>query len=275
VFFNKDDSNRHAKIDSDNASLSDLSSRLGIIWLTPKEDRLFVDSASDRRAFFDRLVASFDSPHSGRVARLSKLLSERAFALKSRADNNWLSALEVQIAGTAIAVSAARIRYAAELNYFLENCAVSVSGQVEKMILSGTTGDAEKQYLEYLADNRYLQGDKMVIDGAHKSDFGVFNKTLNLPTNLTSTGQQKSILIDLILAHSKLVRTKTNRTPIVLLDEAAAHLDVNARKRLFEELNNMDAQVWATGLEPEVFESCADSLFVACKEGKIFNILKS
>lgn len=274
VFFEKDDSNRHAKIDGDNSSLSDLASHLSIIWLTPKEDRLFVESASDRRAFFDRLVASFDSPHSGRVARLSKLLSERAFALKSGADDNWLTATEVQIARTAIAVSAARIRYAAELNYFLENCAVSVCGQIETMLLNGTAADSEKQYLEYMAANRYLQGDKMVIDGAHKSDFGVFNKLLGLPAAMTSTGQQKTVLIDLILAHSKLVRAKTGKTSLVLLDEAAAHLDINARKRLFDELGAVDAQVWATGLEPEVFESCKNALFVACKDGEIFNILK-
>lgn len=273
VFFEKDDTNRHAKIDNDSAPLSDLAAHLAIIWLTPKEDRLFVDSASDRRAFFDRLISSFDTKHSGRVARLSKLLSERAFVLKSGADNNWLSALESQIAGTAIAVGAARIRYAAEINYFLKNCAISVSGQIETLLLNGTAADAEKQYLEYLSKNRELQGDKMVIDGAHKSDFGVFNKTLNLPASFTSTGQQKSVLIDLILAHSKLIRTKTGKTPIVLLDEAAAHLDERARNYVFEELGAVDAQVWATGLEVEVFTACKNSVFVTCKDGIINNIL--
>ncbi|HNY25186.1 MAG TPA: AAA family ATPase [Alphaproteobacteria bacterium] len=275
VFFAKDDSNRHAKIDKDNSPLSELASRLSIVWLTPKEDRLFVDSASDRRTFFDRLIASFDAPHSGRVARLGKLLSERAFALKSRADDNWLRALETQIAGISVAVVAARIRYAAEINYFLESSAISVCGQIETLLLNSSSADAEKEYLKYLSENRGLQGDKMVIDGAHKSDFGVFNKVLNLPVSLTSTGQQKSVLIDLILAHSKLIRTKTGKTPIVLLDEAAAHLDSTARERLFNELGAVDAQVWATGLEPEVFKSCKNAVFVSCKDGKIFNILES
>ncbi|MBN1282087.1 MAG: hypothetical protein JW985_03915 [Alphaproteobacteria bacterium] len=273
VFFNNGDTNRHAKIDSDNAPLSDLANHLGIIWLTPKEDRLFVDSASDRRAFFDRLVSSFDSPHSGRTARLAKLLSERAFALKSGADDKWLFALESQIAAISVSIAAARIRYAAELNYFLENCAISVSGQIETFLLNGTAMDAEKKYLEYLGNMRDLQGDKMVIDGAHKSDFGVFNKLLNLPVHLTSTGQQKSILIDLVLAHSKLVIAKTNKKSIVLLDEAVAHLDENARKHLFQELNSVCAQVWATGLTTEIFSGCDDSVFVACKNGEIFNIL--
>ncbi len=273
VYFAPDDSNRRAKIDGDNATLGDLASHLRIVWLTPKEDRLFVDSASDRRAFFDRLVASFDEKHSGRVARLSKLLSERGFALKSGADRNWLAALELQIAGIAVAVAAARIKYAGEINYFLTDCAVSVSGQLESALLNTTAVNVEKSYLEYLGTNRELVADKMVIDGAHKSDFGVFNKVLKLPAALTSTGQQKSVLVDLILAHAKLVHAKTGKQPLVLLDEAAAHLDANARARLFSELALADAQVWATGLEPDVFADIENAAFVACKDGMIFNIL--
>lgn len=273
VFYGAGDANRRVRIDSDSASLSELASHLRIIWLTPKEDRLFVDSTSNRRAFFDRLVASFDSVHSGRVARLSKLLSERGFALKRNADDHWLTALEKQIASTAVAVAAARIRYAGELNYFLKNCAVSVTGLIESCILQTNATDAEQQYLTYLSQNRELTGDKMVIDGAHKSDFGVFNQILNLPVSVTSTGQQKAILIDLILAHAKLVRTKTGKTPLILLDEAAAHLDSAARKRMFAELAAADAQVWATGLDPAVFADVADATFVACNDGEIFNIV--
>ncbi|MDR0727203.1 MAG: AAA family ATPase [Rickettsiales bacterium] len=271
VYFNPEDSNRRVRINGDNASLSELASHLRIIWITPKEDRLFVESASDRRTFFDRVVSSFDHVHSGRVAKLSKLLSERGFALKSRADANWLNALEIQIAGTAVAIAATRIRYAGELNYFLENCAVSVSGWIESLLLNGTAADAEASYLEYLAANRELQGDKMVINGAHKSDFGVYNKLLKLSANLTSTGQQKAVLVDLILAHAKLVREKTGKTPLVLLDEAAAHLDISARKRMFEELGKSGAQVWATGLEKDVFADVPNVTFVACADGRILS----
>jgi DNA replication and repair protein RecF len=267
------DVNRRARIDGDNAPLSDLASRLRIVWLTPKEDRLFLDSASERRAFFDHLVASFDGAHAGRVARLSKLLSERGFALKSRADAKWLDALDTQLAGTAVSVAAARIRYAAELNYFLKNCGVSVSGQIETSLLNGAASAAEAAYLEYLSQNRTLSGDKMVIDGAHKSDFGVFNSALKLPAYLTSTGQQKAVLIDLILAHAKLVRDKTGQTPLVLLDEAVAHLDAAARVRVFDELAAADAQVWATGLDASVFEDVKDAAFVTCHEGAISNII--
>ncbi len=274
VVFQSGDTNRRAKIDGDTAPLADLSKHLHIVWLTPKEDRLFIDSASDRRSFFDRLATCFDTSHIGRGAKLSKLLSERAYALKSGADPHWLNALDAQIAGVAVTVAASRIQYCGELNYFLSDCAVSVSGKIEQMLIDGmTAGDAERSYLDYLQENRILVGDKMVLDGPHKSDFGVFNKKLGLPAHLTSTGQQKSVLIDLILAHTKLVFTKTGRTSIVLLDEAAAHLDDKACTQLFRQLHNLNAQVWATGLDTEKFQDVPNALFVACHNGQISNIV--
>ena len=274
VYFSSKDTNRRAKIDGTPANLSELSEQLSIIWLTPKEDRIFVDSTSERRSFFDRLVASFDTAHAGRVAKLSKLITERAFAIKNGNDKHWLDALDTQITGTAIAVAAARIQYAGEINYFLKNCAITVSGFIENTLIEDTNlANVEKKYFEYLQNNRELIGDKMVLDGSHKSDFGVFNKTLNLPAYLTSTGQQKTSLIDLILAHAKLVHAKTSHEPIILLDEAAAHLDSNARKNLFDELKETNAQVWATGLDANVFADVPDAIFVTCANGIINNIL--
>ena len=274
VTFNSGDSNRRAKIDGDNAPLSDLGKYLRVVWLTPREDRLFIDGAAERRAFFDRLAGAFDATHTGRVARLSKLLSERAFALKSGADVHWLDALDIQISGVAVAIATARIQYAGQLNYFLSRCAVSVSGKIEQMLIDGVgPGDTERAYLEYLKNTRELIGDKMVLDGPHKSDFGVFNKELNLPVHLTSTGQQKIILLDLILAHAKLVHVKTGNRPLILLDEAAAHLDKRARAKLFEELGKTDAQVWATGIDIDVFKDVPNAVFVTCEDGQINNIL--
>ncbi len=273
VYFNSGDTNRHAKIDGDNANLADLAKHLRIVWITPREDRIFTDSASDRRAFFDRLAASFDSAHSGRVARHAKLLTERAGALKNCADNNWMDALDGQIASVAVAIAAARIQYAGEINYFLTDAAVSVDGMVEGMIMATNAGDAERNYLSYLKSNRTLVNDKMVLDGVNKSDFGVFNMKLNLPANLTSTGQQKTTLLNLILAHAKLVHTKTGATPIILLDEAAAHLDTNARHDLFAALSAANAQVWATGIDANIFTDIPDAIFVSCTDGVVSNII--
>ncbi len=273
VFLNSGETNRHAKIDNENSVLSDLAKQLRIVWLTPKEDRIFVESASDRRAFFDRLAASFEPTHIGRIARLNKLMSERAGAIKSGANEKWLDVLDKQIASTAVAIAAGRIKYASELNYFFKTGAVSVDGIVEKLVIENTALQAENIYFEYLTKNRELTGDKMVIDGIHKSDFGVFNNELKLPANITSTGQQKSILIDLILAHAKLIHIKTGKKPLILLDEAAAHLDNEARIRLFQELNESEAQVWATGLDVSVFQNIPNALFVTCQDGCISNIM--
>ena len=274
IQYNPGDTNRRAKIDGDNAPLSELARNIRVIWITPKEDRLFVDSVSDRRAFFDRLATSFDASHAGRTAKLSKLMSERAGALKNNADTHWLDAIDTQIAGTAVAVADARIKYASELNYFLSRCAISVSGMLEQMLIDGmSAGDIERKYLQYLRENRLLVGDKMILDGPHKSDFGIFNQKLNLPAHLTSTGQQKTVLIDLILAHAKLVHAKTNQQIIILLDEAAAHLDENARNKMFEELGAVNAQVWATGLEKDTFSNIKNAVFVTCHNGQISNIL--
>ena len=273
VYFNSGDANRHARIDGDNATLSDLGQKLRIVWVTPREDRIFVDAASDRRAFFDRMAASFDSGHAGRVARHAKLLSERAGAIKNGANTNWLDAIDAQIAATATAIAAARIQYAGEINYFLRDAAVSVDGFVESGILNSNAADAEREYLNYLRANRELVNDKMVIDGVNKSDFGVFNNKLNLPANLTSTGQQKTTLLNLILAHAKLIFTKIGAQPIILLDEAAAHLDADARAKLFAELHETQSQVWATGLDAAVFADVPDATFVTCINGEINNIL--
>ena len=275
VFLNHGETNRHAKIDNENVALSELAKKLRIIWLTPKEDRIFIDSASDRRAFFDHLNSSFDPAHMGRLSRLNKLLSERAAIIKNGADDKWLDALDEQIASTSVAIAADRIAYLSQINYFFQSGAVSVNGMLEKLLLENTSTISEHKYFEYLKNNRQLNGDKMVIDGVHKSDFGVFNKRLKLPANITSTGQQKSILIDLILAHAKLVRIKTGLKPIILLDEAIAHLDQGARIKLFADLNESDAQVWATGLDVEMFKNIPKALFVTCQNGSINNIVKS
>jgi DNA replication and repair protein RecF len=203
------------------------------------------------------------------------LLSERGGIIKTGGDENWLDAIDNQIAPLSVSIAADRIRYASELNYFFESGAISVNGVLENMLLKNSATMVEKAYLEYLQNNRCLVGDKMVIDGTHKSDFGVFNKKLGLPAQITSTGQQKSILIDLILAHAKLIHIKTGAKPIILLDEAAAHLDENARVKLFSDLNELNAQVWATGLDINVFANIPGALFVTCQNGTISNIVKA
>ena len=274
VSWSAGDSLRRARIDGDASALSELSRRLRMVWVTPREDRLFIDAAAERRAFFDRLVASFDPSHSGRVVRLSKLLSERAFALKNGATDEWLLPIERQLGETAVAVAAGRVKYVGELNWFLSEkgafYAVTVSGLLEEKLAAGAfAADIEREYREYLSVERALVADKMTIYGPHRTDFGMFNQTLNMPVMQTSTGQQKSALLSLIVAHADLIRAKTGCTPLILLDEAVAHLDAAARAVLFGGLAKAEAQIWATGIDKALFEDIAGAVFIGCFDGKI------
>jgi DNA replication and repair protein RecF len=254
ISFSSADSNRRLKIDGDSAPMSDLPRHVRMVWLTPKEDRLFADSPESRRAFFDRMAASFDAAHAGRVARLSKLLSERAFALKSGGDSIWLDSIEKQLAPTAVAAAAARVKYAAELNYFLDCCKLGLDGMLESRLSEGSpAAEIEKEYLNYLSENRFLTGDKMSVAGAHRTDFTAFNEKLGLAVFMTSTGQQKRAVLDFVLAHAKLVAAKTEACPVILLDEAASHLDENSRAEFFAALSKTGAQVWATGTDSTLF----------------------
>lgn len=276
VYFDTGDNNRHAKKDEDSVPLSSLAALLPMVWLSPREDRLFIDSVSDRRAFFDRLVCGFDSAHAGRISRLGKLLSERAVMLKSGADTRLIDVLDDNIAATSVSICDGRIRYAGEINYFLKNYAVSLDGMIEEMLISGLTpGDAERKYREYLSQARQIVADKMVLDGPHKSDFGMFNNALNLPVKLTSTGQQKMALFDLILAHAKLIHTKKACGAVILLDEAVAHLDDSARKLFFDAIADTDAQVWCTGIDANLFKYAKNAIIVSCIDGTISNIVES
>ena len=267
------DTGRKIRIDNDAAPLSALSRAIRITWLTPKEDRLFAESASDRRAFLDRMAGGFDPVHVGRAARLAKLLSERAFALKTGADAKWLDAIESQLAGTAASVAAARVQYAAQLNHFLEaesNARIVLTGWFEERLSRGENcTDVEKEYAEYLRANRTIVADKMIIDGAHKSDFSMFRSDMNLNAGMMSTGQQKKVLLLLIIANAKLLAARVRTPVVILLDEAVAHLDAANARDLFARLDDTNAQVWLTGAEPAVSKDLNSSLFVSCADGTI------
>jgi DNA replication and repair protein RecF len=145
-----------------------------------------------------------------------------------------------------------------------------ISGLLEQKLASGAlAADIEREYLEYLGRERVLSGEKMTIDGAHKSDMTMFNQALEMNVAMTSTGQQKSALLALIIAHAKLVAAKTAARPVILLDEAVAHLDSAARAHLFSELSAASSQVWATGIDPALFDGTQDAIFISCENGKI------
>ncbi|MDR1026837.1 MAG: AAA family ATPase [Rickettsiales bacterium] len=250
---------RRAKINGEARPLSALAELLGVVWLTPAEDLLFVGSAANRRAFFDNLAAGFDPAHLGRTARLSKLLSERSYALKNGGaagpDENWLDRIDDALVSTAAAVADGRVRFAAELNHFYEAGRVGISGLLETKIINGEkAGDFELFYRNYLAENRLLVGDKMSVDGPHRSDFSVHNNALNLDAGRTSSGQMKLLLNKLVIAFAKLMAARRpDRALLILLDEADSHLDADARSELFSALSGAAAQVWLTGTNAAAF----------------------
>lgn len=255
VYWQSGAGHRRAKIDGDSAPLSELSKHIGIVWLTPVEDLLFVGPPSNRRVFLDNLVAGFDGAHTGRVARLHKLLSERAGALKNGRNDEWLALIENNIVSTASAVADARVRFASELNHFFSNGEIALSGMLESRIINGEkAGDFEDFYREYLSLNRLLIADKMNIDGPHRSDFSAKNLALNLNADKTSSGQQKLLMNKLVIANAKLLAARTPDRPLlILLDEADSHLDKSARAELFAELSGTNAQIWMTGTDAETF----------------------
>ncbi|MGI5845579.1 MAG: DNA replication/repair protein RecF [Alphaproteobacteria bacterium] len=271
ISYNTGDSRRKLRIDDDSMPLSAAAKLIRIIWLTPKEDRLFVESASDRRAFLDRLITGFDPIHSGRVARLSKLLSERALALKNKTDDNWLKIIEKQLSEVSASIAAARIMYAASLNYFLEletNAQIVLSGWFESKLATGQNCiDVEKEYLDYLSTNRQFVSEKMIIDGVHKSDFSIFCNNLNMNANMLSAGQQKKLLMLMIISNVKLLNAKTNIPVIILLDEVISHLDSESRTDLFNKLDSTPAQVWITGTDEHILKNIKNALFVSCMNG--------
>lgn len=258
-----------------------LSEYLACVWLTPQMDRLFLDSGRERRKFLDRLIFAFDSGHSTRVNRYENALSQRSKLLRNgQMDDRWLSGLEGQMAETAIAIAAARIDFAARLQVACENAdhdyfplaRFSVSGQVEEDLQGMPALEVEDRFKAMLRESRprdALTGGAQV--GPHRSDLLVTYDAKTMPADQCSTGEQKALLIGLILAHARLIKAERGAPPILLLDEVAAHLDESRRRALYEILDELEAQVWLTGTERGLFTEVQDKAqFFDVRDSQIF-----
>ena len=240
-----------------------LGKYLSCVWLTPQMDRLFMDSSKERRKFLDRLVFSFDAGHLGRVTRYENALSQRSKLLRDgRNDDAWLRGLEQQMAETGIAIAAARLDFAerlqaaclsADYSYF-PLAHFRVKGVMEELLGSVPaleTEDAFKCQLVQSRERDAITGG--AASGPHKSDLEVVYAAKNMKADQCSTGEQKALLIGLILAHARLIKAERGAAPILLLDEVAAHLDDTRRAALYEILQDIGAQVWLTGTERSLF----------------------
>jgi DNA replication and repair protein RecF len=235
-----------------------------MVWLTPAMDGLFLGAASERRRFFDRLVLAIDNEHSSRVSALERSLRSRNRLLEVRNfDDHWCDAIERETAELAVAVAATRGETATKLAAMLRargaasafpSAEIALDGWMENALLSEPATSVEDRYREVLRQSRARDAAAgRTLDGPHLTDLQVVYAPKNTPAREASTGEQKALLIGLVLAHAALVAETTGIVPLLLLDEVVAHLDPSRRTSLFAELAKLGAQVWLTGADPAAF----------------------
>ncbi|MDT2020358.1 DNA replication/repair protein RecF [Methylocella sp. CPCC 101449] len=238
---------------------------LRVVWLTPAMDGLFTGSPGERRRFLDRLVLAVDAEHGARVNALERALRNRNRLLEDGTRSGaWLDAAERETAEVAIAVAAARHETISRLaalteagrsaNALFPWAEIALSGAIESLVAERSALEAEDAYMEILRENRHRDAAAgRTLIGAHTSDLIVRHGPKDIEAARGSTGEQKALLIGLVLAHARLVSSMCGICPIVLLDEVAAHFDPQRREALFAELRTLGAQVWVTGADPGQF----------------------
>lgn len=275
---------RLARIDGQPAkSRAATAEFLSVVWLTPQMDRLFLDSAGARRKFFDRLVFAFDPGHAGRVTRYENATAQRSKLLREGgAEPAWLDALENQMAETGTAIAAARVDFLHRLRQACDaappdapfpRALPELRGQIEADLIGGRKAlEVEDNFRRSLRAGRESDartGGAGV--GPHRSDLLVHHIEKNIEAALCSTGEQKALLIGLMLAHARLIRAERGEAPVLLLDEVAAHLDAYRRAALFEILGALGGQVWMTGTDTALFSALPHSaLRLQVCEAQIF-----
>ena len=259
-----------------------LAERIALLWLTPQMDGLFLDSRSARRRFLDRLVLAFDTGHGTRLNAYEQATAERLRLLRGGIakgeTESWLSSLEQQIAEQAVAIAAARLDLVARLGQVLETAegpfprpALALAGEVESWLEQMPALAAEERLRLRLAENRGLDAEAgRALIGPHRSDLAARFAASGMPAGDCSTGEQKALIIAILLGQAKLMAEKPGRLPILLLDEIAAHLDENRRRALFEALLDLGVQAWLTGTERSLFAPFAErAQFFAVAGGRI------
>jgi DNA replication and repair protein RecF len=255
---------RQVRINGAPASANSLSEWLSVLWLTPAMDRLFADAASGRRRFLDRLVLALRPDHAMHSARYDAAMRARNKLLADDAprDEAWLDALEARMTEHGAAIAEAR---AATVAALAERLAAAPEGPFARPAIAlegGMAGDLASERGRDAAAGRTLSG-------PHRADLAVTHVAKDQPAALCSTGEQKALLIALILAHADLVATRTGRRPILLLDEIAAHLDPRRRAALFTRLGEAGGQVWMTGTEPALFETVGAATRFTIADGQV------
>ena len=257
---------RRVRIDGTAQKSADcLSDHIRIVWVTPQMDGLFSGPAADRRRFLDRLVLAIDPLHGQRSLDFDRSMKARNRLFEEgRSDQRWYDAIETQLAEHGTAIAAARVEIVRHLAAMMERLPedgpfpkadLSLQGSLEEMLISGQSAAAvEDFYRQQLTENRYRdQSAGRTLDGPHRSDLIVYHRPKAMPAELSSTGEQKALLVGIILSHARLVAQMTGFAPVLLLDEIAAHLDAGRRAALFGIIDDLGAQAFMTGTDRALF----------------------
>jgi DNA replication and repair protein RecF len=239
---------------------------LRVVWLTPSMDTLFTGPAGDRRRFLDRLVLAVDAAHGQRALAYEKAMRgrNRLLAENSR-DGAWLEAIETQLAETGVAIAAARAELVRLLTAKIEQLPgdgpfprsdIALAGELEARVATMPAVDVEEGFRRALAAGRERdRAAGRTLEGPHRSDLIVRHRPKSMPAELCSTGEQKALLVGIVLSHARLTGEISGMTPILLLDEIAAHLDAGRRAALFSILEDMQCQAFMTGTDAALFSS--------------------
>ena len=263
------DTQRRVHINGAAAKTSDmLLEYVRVLWLTPAMDGLFTGSKGDRRRFLDRLVLAIDPAHGRRVANFEKAMRSRNRLLEdSGSQTAWLDGIESQLAETAVAITFARNELVSLLRSMIGDdedssfpaADIKIDGTLDAMLMDGASADLEDSYRALLCNSRMRdRAAGRTLEGPHRSDLLVRHRAKNMEAALCSTGEQKALLLGLVLAHAGLVATITGMTPLLLLDEVAAHLDQNRRAALFDLIDTIGCQTWMTGTDTDLFSAIGD-----------------
>jgi DNA replication and repair protein RecF len=258
---------RQVRINGAPAAVNSLSEWLSVLWLTPAMDRLFTDSAGARRRFLDRLVLALEPAHAHHSARYEAAMRARnkLLAEPDSADPAWLAALEAGMAEHGAAVASARARTVASLDERLADAPRGVFA-IAKVALEGWEEGDLAAGLKASRGRDAAAGRATV--GPHRQDLAVTHRAKRVPASQSSTGEQKALLLGLVLAHAELVAERRGAPPVLLLDEVAAHLDPHRRAALFARLEER-GQVWMTATESALFDGIGEASRFHVETGRI------
>lgn len=257
---------RKVRIDGTSAKAADeLLDHLRLMWLVPAMDGLFTGPAGDRRRYLDRLVLAINPGHGRRVSNFEKSMRSRNKLLaEDFPDASWLDAVEIQMAGHGVAIASARVELVSLLSSVIirtndENspfpdALIQLDGTLESLVGESAASDCEMEYTNTLRAARRLDAAaRRTLQGPHRTDMKVIHRPKSMPAAMCSTGEQKALLVGLMLAHARLTGELSGFAPVLLLDEIAAHLDKARRAALFVMIDELGCQAWMSGTDIELF----------------------